>query len=72
MNKYYEAINKRINDHNKIVDDIAIRYYTYYHPFLVLYTNENFNNNLYPDVRLGVREAVLILIIVLSRNLENF
>ncbi len=37
MNKYYEAIAKRINDHNKIVDDIAIRYYNYYHPFLTLF-----------------------------------
>ena len=33
MNKYYEATAKRINDHNKIVDDISIKYYTYYHPF---------------------------------------
>ena len=29
MNKYYEAISKRINDHNKLVDDIAIRYCTF-------------------------------------------
>ena len=54
MNKYYEAISKRINDHNKLVDDIAIKYYSYYHPFSLLLTNENFNNNLYNDVRLGV------------------
>ena len=53
-NKYYEATAKRIHDHNKIVDDIAIKYYTYYHPFSMLFTNENFRNNLFPDVRLGV------------------
>tara|TARA_B100000676_G_scaffold152686_1_gene150670 strand:+ start:10834 stop:11676 length:843 start_codon:yes stop_codon:yes gene_type:complete len=54
MNKYYEAIAKRINDHNKIVDDIAIRYYNYYHPFLTLFSYENFRYNVQSDVRLGV------------------
>ena len=54
MNKYYEAIAKRINDYNKIVDDIAIRYYNYYHPFLTLFSYENFRYNVQSDVRLGV------------------
>ena len=54
MNKYYEAIAKRINDHNKIVDDIAIRYYNYYHPFLTLFSYENFRYSIQSDVRLGV------------------
>ena len=35
MNKYYEATAKRISDHNKIVDDIAIKYYGSYHPLLL-------------------------------------
>ena len=72
MNKYYEATYKRINDHNKIVDDIAIKYYTYYHPFLVLYTNENFNNNLYPDVRLGVRGSGLNFNNTSFKKFRNF
>lgn len=55
MNKYYEATAKRISDHNKIVDDIAIKYYGSYHPFVTLFSYENFNNNIVQDVRLGVR-----------------
>lgn len=74
MNKYYEAISKRINDHNKLVDDIAIRYYSYYHPFSLLLTNENFNNNFYNDVRLGVsaRSTNFIYSIETSRKFSNF
>ena len=53
MNKYYEAISKRINDHNKLVDDID-KILQLLSSFLLLLTNENFNNNLYNDVRLGV------------------
>ena len=56
MNKYYEATAKRINDHNKIVDDIAIKYYTYYHPFSMLFTNENFRNNLRGEITLVLSE----------------
>ena len=55
MNKYYEATAKRINDQNKIVDEISSKYDTYYHPLPMLFTNENFRNNLFPEVMLGIR-----------------
>jgi len=72
MNKYYEATAKRINDHNKIVDEIAIKYYTYYHPFSTLFTNENFNNNLFPDVRLGVSGRGLNFSSESLKKFDNF
>ena len=54
MNKYYEAIAKRIYDNNQIVDDISLQYYNYYHPFSMLYANENLNNSVVSDRRFGV------------------
>ena len=54
MNKYYEAIAKRVYDNNQIVDDIALRYYNYYHPFSMLFANENNNNGVVSDVRFGI------------------
>ncbi len=54
MNKYYEAIAKRIYDNNQIVDNISLQYYNYYHPFSMLYANENLNNSVVSDRRFGV------------------
>jgi len=54
MNKYYEAIAKRIYDNNQIVDNISLQYYNYYHPFSMLYANENLNNEVVSDRRFGV------------------
>ena len=54
MNKYYEAIAKRIYDNNQIVDNISLQYYNYYHPFSMLYANENLNNAVVSDRRFGV------------------
>ena len=54
MNKYYEAIAKRIYDNNQIVDNISLQYYNYYHPFSMLYANENLNNAVVTDRRFGV------------------
>ena len=54
MNKYYEAIAKRVYDNNQIVDDIALRYYNYYHPFSMLFANENNNNTVVSDIRFGI------------------
>jgi len=54
MNKYYEAISKRIYDNNQIVDNISLQYYNYYHPFSMLYANENLNNEVVSDRRFGV------------------
>ena len=41
MNNYYEATSKRIFDNNHIVDNIALKYYNEYHPFSMLFINEN-------------------------------
>ena len=59
MNKYYEAIAKRIYDNNQIVDNISLQYYNYYHPFSMLYANENLNNEVVSDRRFGITGSSL-------------